>query len=148
MQRKGDLPDILFGGFLILVAAGTMFATRNLTVGRAGDMGPGYMPLAISLILLGFGLVFAGRGFFRLNRGIEPVQPRPVLGIMLAVGMFALLAESAGLVLASLATIIVAGFAGRENRLIESLIFSVVLTAAAVLLFVKGLALPVPVWPW
>ena len=148
LKRRIDFQDVLFGLFLIAVAAFAMFATRKLSVGSASDMGPGYMPLAISLIILGFGVFLTGRGLLSGNeQGIEAVQLRPVLMILLSVGVFAFLAERAGLVLASLATVIIAGFGGREHRFVEGAIFAVVLTAASVLLFVRVLALPVPVWP-
>jgi Tripartite tricarboxylate transporter TctB family len=144
-----NLHDALFGTFLILVATAAMVATRKLSVGTASDMGPGYMPLAVALIILGFGVFLIGRGLLSGNgQGVEAVQIRPLLAIFISVGVFALLAERAGLVLASLATILIAGFGGREFRIVESILFACVLTACAVLLFVRVLALPIPIWPW
>lgn len=144
-----NLQDALFGTFLILVATAAMFVTRKLSVGTASDMGPGYMPLAVALIILGFGVFLVGRGLLAGNeQGIDTVHVRPILAILISVGVFALLAEKAGLVLASLATILIAGFGGREFRLAESVLFACVLTACAVLLFVRVLALPIPIWPW
>ena len=52
-----------------------------------------------------------------------------------------------GLALSSFATILIASLATREARPIETLLFALGLSAAAVLLFVKALALPVPIWP-
>lgn len=147
-KLKLDLQDVLFGLFLIAAAGGAMFATRNLSVGTAADMGPGYMPLAVSLILLGFGVFLTGRGLLAGGgEAIEPVQFRPIAAVLLSVAAFALLAERAGLVVASLATVIVAGFGGREHRFVEGVLFALVLTACSVLLFVRVLALPIPVWP-
>ena len=146
--RKIDYPDVLFGGFLIFVAAGALAATRNLNVGSAASMGPGYFPVAISLGVMGFGLVFTARGLFKPHEGIERVQFRPLFFIIASVAVFSLLAAHFGLVVASLACVIVAGFAGREHRLIEGIAFAVVLTAFAILLFVRLLGLPIQVWPW
>jgi hypothetical protein len=149
LKLRINLQDTLFGIFLILVAGGAMFATRKLSVGTAANMGAGYMPLAVSLIILGFGVFLAGRGLLGgREQGIEAVQIRPILAIVLSVGAFALLAERAGLVVASLAVILIAGLGGREFRLIEGVIFACVLTACAVLLFVRLLQLPIPIWPW
>ena len=80
--RKIDYPDVLFGGFLIFVAAGALAATRNLSVGTAASMGPGYFPVAISLGVMGFGLVFTARGLFKPHEGIERVQFRPLFFII------------------------------------------------------------------
>ncbi|MDQ0513409.1 tripartite tricarboxylate transporter TctB family protein [Ancylobacter amanitiformis] len=147
-RRRFDWPDLAFGAFLIAVAAGTLVATRGLNGGTAADMGPGYMPRAIALILLAFGLFFAGRGLLRGPVGIEPVQLRPILGVGVAVGVFALLIENAGLALASFAAILIAAAASRESRFFEVIVFGLAVTAGAVLLFIKALALPVSIWPW
>ncbi len=147
-RRRFDWPDLAFGAFLVAVAAGTLVATRGLSGGTAADMGPGYMPRAIALILLAFGLFFAGRGLLRGPVGIEPLRLRPILGVGAAVGVFALLIETAGLALASFAAILIAAAASRESRFFEVILFGVAVTAGAVLLFVKALALPVSIWPW
>ncbi|GLK85819.1 tripartite tricarboxylate transporter TctB family protein [Ancylobacter defluvii] len=146
--RRFDWPDLLFGLFLIAVAAGTFAATWRLAGGTAADMGPGYMPRAIALALLGFGLFFTGRGLVRSYAGIERVQLRPILGVGASVGVFALLIESAGLAAAAFAAIVIAAVASRESRFFEVILFGLFVTAAAVLLFVKALALPVAIWPW
>ncbi|AMJ59466.1 tripartite tricarboxylate transporter TctB family protein [Bosea sp. PAMC 26642] len=146
-RSRFDWQDLLFGLFLVAVAAGALFATRNLNVGNAADMGAGYMPRVVSLGLLAFGLFFCARGVRRAGPAIEAVQLRPLLAVLGAVGIFALTAERLGLAIASVVTVVLAGFATREGRLRESLPFALALSAAAVLLFVKVLALPVPVWP-
>ena len=146
-RSRIDLQDLLFGLFLVAVAAGTLVATRNLAVGHAADMGPGYMPRVVALALVGFGLFFSGRGLMRTRLGIAPVQLRPLLAILASVGIFALTAERLGLAIASVLAVILASFATREGRLVETVAFAVVLSGAAVLLFVKVLGLPIPVWP-
>jgi hypothetical protein len=143
-----DLRDLLFGVFLIAVAVAATAATWKLRIGAAGNMGPGYMPRAISIGIAGFGLYFLVRSFLRPFQAIEPVQLRGVLGILASVAVFAVLAPTAGLAIATLATIVVAGFASAETRFIENLLFGIAIAAGAVLLFVKALNLPVPAWPW
>ena len=146
-RSRIDLQDLLFGLLLVVVAAGTLVATRNLAVGHAADMGPGYMPRVVALALMGFGLFFSGRGLMRTRLGIAPVQLRPLLAILASVGVFALTAERLGLAIASVLAVILASFATREGRLIETVAFAIVLSGAAVLLFVKLLGLPIPIWP-
>ena len=142
-----DLQDLLFGLFLVAVATGTLVATRNLAVGHAADMGPGYMPRVVALALLGFGLFFTGRGLWGTRRGIAAVELRPLLAILASVGVFALAAERLGLAIVSVVTVVFASFATREGRLLETVAFAVALSGAAVLLFVKLLGLPIPIWP-
>jgi hypothetical protein len=146
-RSRIDLQDLLFGLFLVAVAAGTLVATRKLEIGHAADMGPGYMPRVVALALMGFGLFFSGRGFWRMRVGIAPVQWRPLLAILASVGVFALTAERLGLAIASVAAVLLASLATREGRPVETIAFAVVLSGAAVLLFVKLLGLPIPIWP-
>lgn len=150
-RSRIDWRDLLFGLFLVAVSAGALVATRNLNVGSAADMGAGYMPRAVSLGLLAFGLFFCARSVRRTLTeaalAIEPVQLRPLLAVLGAVGLFALTAERLGLAIASVVTVILASFATREGRLRETVPFALLLSGAAVLLFIKVLALPVPVWP-
>jgi hypothetical protein len=142
-----DWQDLLFGLFLVAVAAAALIATRHLVVGNAADMGPGYMPRVVSFGLLGFGLFFCVRGARRAGPAIVPVQIRPLLAVLGAVGIFALTAERLGLAIASVVTVILAGFATREGRLRETVPFALLLSCAAAILFIKVLALPVPLWP-
>ncbi|WP_439495681.1 tripartite tricarboxylate transporter TctB family protein [Bosea sp. (in: a-proteobacteria)] len=146
-RSRIDWQDLLFGLFLVAVAAATLVATRKLNVGNAADMGPGYMPRVVSFGLLAFGLFFCVRGVRRAGMAIEAVQIRPLLAVLGAVGIFALTAERLGLAIASVVTVIVAGFATRDGRLRETVPFALALSIASVLLFIKVLALPVPVWP-
>lgn len=146
-RRALDWRDLILGLFLVAVAAGALYATRLLQVGNAADMGPGYMPRVVSLSLLGFGLFFLARGARHAGAAIEPVKIRPLLAVLLAVGVFALTAERLGLAIASVLTVLLAGFATRETKPLESIVFAVVLSGLAALLFIKVLALPVPLWP-
>jgi len=146
--HRADLQDLLFGLFLVAVAIATTAATWKLRVGTAANMGPGYMPRALSLGILGFGLYFVVRGAVKPFQAIERPQPRAVFGILASVAVFALLAPTAGLAIATFATIVVAGFASTETRLVENLLFALAMAAGAVLLFIKALSLPVPAWPW
>lgn len=142
-----DWQDVLLGAFLVAVAAGALYATRALSVGHAADMGPGYMPRVVSLALLGFGLFFLGRSIRGVAVTIEAVRLRPLLAVLAAVGVFALTAERLGLAIASVLTVLLAGHATRETRPLESAGFALLLSALAALLFIKVLALPVPLWP-
>jgi hypothetical protein len=146
-RTRVNWQDLLFGLFLVAVSTGTLYASRLLAVGTAAEMGPGYMPRAIALGLLAFGLFFCGRGALRAGAAIEPARLRPLLAVLAAVAVFAASANRLGLVVASVATVLVAALATRESRPVETVLFALALSAAAVLLFVRVLGLPVPVWP-
>ncbi|QDO98270.1 tripartite tricarboxylate transporter TctB family protein [Ferrovibrio terrae] len=147
MPKRIDWPDLLLGLFLLLVATLTLVATRKLGIGTAANMGPGYMPRVIAIAVMLFGAFFTGRGLLRSHLGIARVQLRSLIAIPLAVALFSLLVEFAGLAIASLVTIIVAAYATHEFRAREAVIFGVAIAALSVLLFVQVLSLPLPIWP-
>jgi hypothetical protein len=148
MQKsRGDIPGIAFGGFLILLAIVALTETRNLTIGTAADMGPGYVPRALALIIMTFGLVIAGRGVFTKHRSLPAIKLRPILSVLVSLAVFALLLTRGGLALATLATMACSTLSTTDYQWRESVIFAVIITAFTVLLFVYGLGLPLSVWP-
>ena len=146
-KSRGDIPGAAFGGFLILLAIVALTETRNLSMGTAEDMGPGYVPRALAFIIMAFGLVIAGRGFFAKHRSLPAIKFRPILSVLVSLAVFALLLPRGGLALATLATMACSTFATADYKWRESVIFAVIITAFTVLLFVYGLGLPLSVWP-
>lgn len=146
--RQVNLQDLLFGLFLIAVGIGTLVVIRKLTMGSAAEMGPGYVPRAVAVGLLAFGVVFAGRGLVTAGVTIEAPVWRSLLIVPLSVAVFALTLNRFGLALASFGAMLVAAAASRETRWLETTLFAAALSAGAVLLFIKVLALPVPMCPW
>ena len=67
--------------------------------------------------------------------------------VSLAVLAFAFLLEPAGLLVATLAIVLIGAFGGPEFRLLEVLILAAGLALGSVVLFVYGLKLPLPIWP-
>ena len=146
-KSRGDIPGAAFGGFLILLAIVALVETRNLSMGTAEDMGPGYVPRALAFIIMGFGFVIAGQSFFAKVRPLPAVKPRPLLSVLVSLAVFALLLPRGGLAMATLATMACSTFATADYKWRESVIFAVIITAFTVLLFVRGLGLPLSVWP-
>jgi hypothetical protein len=146
--RHVNLQELLFGLFLVAVGVGTLFTIRKLTMGSAAEMGPGYVPRAVAIGLLGFGAVFAGRGIFAAGGHIAAPVWRSFLVVPLSVAVFALALNPLGLAFASFAAMTVAAAATRETRWLEVSVFSAAMAAGAVLLFIKVLSLPVPMFPW
>lgn len=147
-MRRPAMEDLLFGLFLAALAALVFAATQKLSTGTAADMGPGYFPKAIAWGLLAFAAFMVGKSFVVPGATILPPFWRGLILISLAVALFALLVTSAGLALASFVSMVVASLASRETRYLEVIVFSAAISAGTVLLFVKALALPVPIFPW
>lgn len=131
---------IFFGAFAIVVA-------RNYPMGTAGRMGAGYLPTLLGAILVVFGLILIPRAFWINGEKIQPWGLRPLIFVLGSVVIFALLVESLGLVVATLALILISSLGSWEFRLKEVFILYFILTALAVGIFVYGLRLPFKIWP-
>jgi hypothetical protein len=147
VRPRIDLPDLAFGLFLVALGAATLATTADLTVGRASDMGPGYVPRGLAILVLTFGAGLAVRALLAHRQPFPAVELRPLLLISAALALFALLLPVAGLAIAAFATIVCAGIAATDTRLVEIVLFAVTLTAFAVVLFVIALGMPVAIWP-
>ncbi len=132
---------IFFGLFAVTEA-------RHYPFGTAASMGPGCFPLILGGILILFGLIISGRSLWLSGEPLKPLVLRSVLLVTLAVLAFALLVEPVGVVLATLALIIISSLGGWEFRLREVVLIYLGLAALAVGLFVYGLGLPLKVWPY
>ena len=81
----------------------------------------------------------------------ERVTPFAWKAIVLVLGgvcLFGAIVIQAGLVIATTALIFVTGYASKEFNVKESIISSIVLSLLAVLMFVVGLKLQFPIFPW
>jgi hypothetical protein len=134
--------------FLVLGVAFAVLAQRY-PLGSAQRMGPGYFPTALGALLAILGLVIALKGLAREAPGgrIERFHFGPLLIVLGAVAMFALLLRPAGLIAALLALIGVSAYASHEFRLREVIPLAVFLVLLVLAVFVWGLGMVVPVWP-
>ena len=137
--------------------AGVMFFTIGLLslviafgypLGTAARMGPGYFPRVLGGLLMALGAFLSLRSFKLKGEAIAPFAWKAIALILGSIAVFALVVNTAGLVIATFALIIISGFASKEFNLKESIISSIVLSAASVGLFIVGLKLQFPIFPW
>ena len=138
--------DIAAGIFLMLVGAFFVYQGRDLPMGSLRAVGPGMLPRAVALMLVVGGAILVLMAFLD-----KKAIPMPILSfrgpffIILGILCFAVLIRSVGLVAAGPAAMIVASYASSETRIVETTIFSVVMTAVCIFLFKYLLNLPIPV---
>lgn len=139
-------PKDFWSGIIYLAAAlFGLIVGSNYSIGRAGQMGPGYFPIILSSLLLVFGIVAIVRAFIVPGQAITRFALKPALLIVGSVVLFALLVERAGFVIAMLASVLMSASASREFRFegLATLGLIAFITAAA-LLFVEALGVPMP----
>jgi hypothetical protein len=72
---------------------------------------------------------------------------RPLVLISVACVVYGYIMKPAGLIIATGALVFIAAFGGHEFKWREVFILYVILIIFSVLVFVKGLTLPFPLWP-
>jgi hypothetical protein len=139
-----DNKDVLAGLFLIAVGVVAVVIAHNYTFGTALRMGPGFFPTVLGGFLILSGLYILTNGL-RSGDTIEGSWSlRGLIVLPLALVLFGVLIDRAGFIPAMLVLIFGSGLAGTDFRLIELLVFSVLLTALCAIVFVWALGLPYP----
>jgi putative tricarboxylic transport membrane protein len=138
------IAGLMFAGWGV---AGLWFA-RDLPLGVALRMGPGYVPWLLSWALVLIGSVIAIKGAMLGGEPLTRWNLRPLILLPLALLTFAVLIEPAGLPVATLAVVVAGAVAGPEFRLGEVIILGLSLAVCAVGLFVYGLGLPMKILPF
>lgn len=142
-KSKDFWAGMLFTAFALLA----YYFGSSLTLGTARQMGPRYFPATVATVLLVLGLITMAKGLKDEADAVEPGKLRPFL-VIVSVFAFTLLLRPAGLVLAVIASVLIAGFATRPaTPIVRSSGIAVVLAAFASVLFILVLRLPLTAWP-
>ena len=144
----GDRPDFLTAALFVGFGALGLWAGRDLTLGSASAMGPGYLPRIVCWLLIIIGAVVGGLGAFRDREDIAKPKLRPLAIILAAIVGFAFVAEFFGFVAASVWLLLVGSIADRDSKLREVILLTAGLTAFGALVFIVGLGVQMPIWPF
>jgi hypothetical protein len=139
--------DFWAGLLFILCGAVGLYLAKDLTFGTATRMGAGYLPRVLSWMVVGLGIAVLLRGLVGGAVADGAWRLRPLIFVLVGIGVFGLMIERAGLAITVFAVALVTSSALRDIRWIEAIIFGAAIAAFSVLVFVTGLKLPLPIWP-
>jgi Tripartite tricarboxylate transporter TctB family len=129
---------VFFGSSAVLIA-------REYGMGTALRMGPGYFPTVLGVLLALIGTISLVRSFIATGSSIGGLAFK---GLLLVVGstlVFGLIVRGAGLAIALPALVIMSAYASVRFRWGPSLALAAGLTLFCVLVFLKGLGVPLPI---
>jgi putative tricarboxylic transport membrane protein len=135
---------LMFMGFGLFAA---VWAVTHYQMGSAVRMGPAYFPAVLGGLLAVLGLIIFLGSFVMEGPKVPPIHFRPLVMITIGVLLYGYLMKPAGLVISTAALVVVGALGGHEFRWKEVVILAVLLIIFSVLVFVKGLGLPFPLWP-
>ncbi|PJE32273.1 Tripartite tricarboxylate transporter TctB family protein [Pseudooceanicola marinus] len=137
-HRIGRLPELIFGLFLFGIGCVSTIYGWSYGLGRLNDIGPGAFPMG-----LGIGLMILAALAMREAGTQDPVSRRlaPAFFYLPGVIIWALLIEGAGLLVATMALILMCSVAEEHLNLKRAVLLSLILTAVGYLVFILGFGL-------
>ncbi|OYU47557.1 MAG: small permease of tripartite tricarboxylate transporter [Rhizobiales bacterium PAR1] len=138
--------DFWAGLLYVLLSAGFLWLGRDYKMGVASRMGPGYFPIVLGWTLGAFGVVSIVRSFLTDGAPIGKIAWKTLAWVSAGVLAFGVLITTAGLLFALPVLVLLSSLASAESRYdLKGLLILLGLTLFCVLVFVKGLGVPMPV---
>ena len=148
MRLRVQSPRDVGGALLLIVIAGLLWwGQRSLRMGTAVNMGPAYVPNILAWCILGVGILLIFRSLRVSGPKLKAFAWRPLITVIGSLLVFAALIESAGLVSAGVATVMICAAAIAGYRWKSTALLAATLTAFSIALFKVGLGLAMTVWP-
>ncbi len=145
--------DFYAGGLLVLIGAGAAVEAWSYNVGTLMHMGPGFLPVALGILLVLLGITISGTALATPVDEDEHILPpipqwRGWACIIVGPLLFMLLGEYGGLIPATFACVFVSALGDRTATLKSSFLLALGVTFFGVLLFTYVLQVPFPILRW
>ncbi|MEM5383066.1 tripartite tricarboxylate transporter TctB family protein [Paraburkholderia phymatum] len=144
--------DYLGGMLLLLIGLGAALQGWSYRTGSLVEMGPGFFPMALGVILALCGVaLLVASGLSAPVPGEEKKLPRQWvawLHILAAIAAFVILGRFGGLVPATFAVVFISAIGDRDNSFKGALLLAVCMSVVSVLVFRLGLQLQFPLFAW
>ncbi|MGH6784971.1 MAG: tripartite tricarboxylate transporter TctB family protein, partial [Sphingomicrobium sp.] len=149
MTIKIKAPKDFWAG-LMFIGVGLFFMAWALThyqMGTAVRMGPAYFPAVLGGLLGFLGILVLIESVTVDGPRVPRFAFRPLVLISAACVIYGYTMKPLGLIIATALLVFISAFGGHEFKWKEVTILYIVLIVFSVLVFVKGLTLPFPMWP-
>ena len=148
MLRIRNPQDFAAGLFFIFIGAGALYGMADLRMGTPLRMGPAYVPTLVAWAIIAVGAIVALGAFVVPGPSLERWAWKPLALICSATAFFGLVVAHVGLVLASIGIVVIACLASPGLSWRNIILFALLISGAAALLFSTLLGLPMRLWPW
>lgn len=135
-----------WAGILYVGTGGlALMLSREYEMGSALRMGPAYLPTVLGGLLVLIGAVSLGRSLLRPGAPISGFQIKGLVLVTAATLLFGILVRLGGLLIALPLLVLISAAASRHFRWGYSLAMAAGLTLFCILVFLKGLGVPLPI---
>src|SRR4051794_5997550 len=108
--------DFWSGLLCVALAAAFMVQASGYRMGSASQMGPGYFPFLLAVILAGVGAILIARSFYLAGEPVPYLHLLPLAVLVVAILAFGFLINWLGLVIAGTLVAVIGARAGPEFR--------------------------------
>lgn len=145
--------DFYAGALMILLGSGAALTGPTYQLGTMMNMGPGFMPTALGVILIILGIIMASSAIATPEGEDEDILPenrewRGWACILAGPVAFIVFGSLGGLIPAAFGCVFVSAFGDREATLKSSFVLAVVISVFAVGVFHYLLQIPMPLLTW
>jgi hypothetical protein len=138
--------DVLAGLLFVALGAVAFGIALDYPFGSVQEMGAGFFPRVLGLILTAFGAVTLLQGWRSGVRVQGGWGWLPLAVLTASIVAFGWLMERVGLVPSLAVLVVTSAYAGKEFRWLEALLLAAALCLLAVAIFIWGLGLPYPMF--
>jgi hypothetical protein len=140
--------DFAAGLLFLLIGVGAYWIGADYNMGTAQRPGTGVLPRILAVCLIGSGVLLWIEALVAHGPRLGHWAWRPLIMVTLATIAFALLIDRAGIVAAMVVSMTLAALGTPETRWREFAIFSLIMQAIGLGIFIYGLGMPIKVFPW
>lgn len=119
---------------------------QRYDVGNLNNMGPGFFPVMLGLILAVLGFFIFLPALFRSGGKVQ-VDWRPLICILGSLISFSLLLRILGMVLTAAIAASIASLAS-DMSMRSRVLLAIGIAAITYVVFILGLSMVIPTWPW
>jgi Tripartite tricarboxylate transporter TctB family len=155
MIEKTRGRDYAGGALMIMLGAFATWKSTSYDIGSLTDMGPGFYPALVGILLglTGVGIMLRPkRGEAerapKVEGGSERIDWRGWLFILAGIASFIVVAKQAGLLPATFAIVFISAFGDRTNTLKSATILALAISVVSVVVFWWALQVQLPLLKW
>jgi hypothetical protein len=137
--------DFWTGIIYISIGTAAIYINRMHAMGTALKMGPAYFPTVLSGLLILIGIISFVRSFIRPGNPISGYALKGLLLVTASTLLFGFIVRGAGLVIALPMLVIISSYASKHFSWKYSLGMAAGLTLFCIIVFLKGLGVPLPI---
>jgi len=148
-MRIKSSKDFAAGLLFLAIGLGAYYIGSTYNMGTAQRPGTGVLPRILAWCLMGSGLLLSIQALMQEGPKLDAWAWRPLIMITIATIAFAFLIDPAGLVVAMIVSMTIAALGSHETRWWpEFTLYSVLMLAIGIGIFILGLGMPIKVLPW